>query len=77
MRTTEKDNQLFLYRFDNFLKPADRVPIENADDMVRVIDRAIKLKETITIVDEEDSLVFRSENGVVCWPRVREWGVAA
>jgi len=77
MRTTAEDNQLFLYRFDDFLKPADRIPLEDSDDMCNAISRAMKLRETISIVDEEDTLIFRCENGNVCWPRVGEFGVAA
>jgi len=74
---TANDSRLFLYRFDGILLPSDRIPLENADDMRRVIDRAIRLKETITIVDEEEALVFRAERGIVCWPRIGEMGVAA
>jgi hypothetical protein len=74
---TADDSKLYLYRFDGRSVPSDRIPIENSDDMRRIIDRAIKLRETITIVDEEDALVFRAEQGRVCWPRVGVRGVAA
>ena len=77
MRMTAEDHKLFLYRFDGMHVPSDRIPLQDADDMRRVIDRAIKLKETITIVDEDETLVFRAERGLVCWPRVSEYGVAA
>lgn len=77
MRMTEQDRRLSFYRFDDVIKPAVRIPLVDADDMVRVIDRAIKRKETVTIVDEDDTLIFRCELGVVCWPRIGEQGIAA
>ncbi len=77
MRMTAEDRKLFLFRFDGLSTPSDRIPIENADDMQRVIDRAMRMRETITIVDSEDQLVFRCESGRVCWPRVGLNGVAA
>ena len=72
MRMTEEDGKLFLYRFDHPLAAAEAVPIKDSDDMVRVIERAMRLKETITITDELDCLVFRCERGIVNWPRIRE-----
>jgi hypothetical protein len=77
MRMTADDRKLFLYRYDGNLLPSDRIPIDNADDMRNVIDRSIQLKETITIVDEDDELVFRCERGLVAWPRIGPYGVAA
>jgi hypothetical protein len=77
MRMTADDSKLFLIRFDGKSVPSDRIPVENADDMRRIIDRAIALKETVTIVDEENTLIFRAERGIVCWPRVGITGVAA
>jgi hypothetical protein len=77
MRMTAEDNKMYLFRFDGHLLPSDRIPLDNADDMRRAIDRAIRLKETITIVDEEDALIFRCERGLVAWPRVGRFGVAA
>lgn len=77
MRMTAEDRRLYLYRFDCMHFPSDRIPLEDTDDMMRVIDCAIKLKETITIVDVEDTLIFRAERGIVCWPSIGEMGVAA
>ena len=77
MRMTNEDGKLFFYRWDSPTQESKRIPLVDADDMRRVIDRAIKMRETITIVDEEDLLIFRSERGIVCWPRIGVHGVAA
>ena len=77
MRMTNEDRKLFYYRWDLPHQPAIKIPLVDADDMRRVIDRAIKMRETVTIVDEEDELIFRSERGIVSWPRIGERGVAA
>ena len=71
MRMTADDSKLYLYRFDSVTLPADRIPLENADEMAAVVARAMKEKETISIVDEQEALVFRCERGIVCWPRIK------
>jgi hypothetical protein len=68
MKMQEDEGPLYLFVFDGQGKHGGRIEIENMDECAAFIERAARLKETVTITGSGDECVFRCERGRVAWP---------